>query len=166
MGLPSLLSSMASPKSMVYVVFSLSVSFSSTVIRLPPSLISGASNCGGDTITFDCASVSFMNSSKYMAMRFALTWVALSSGAECTTRGGSSSYHPPSGLPMFAQEVKSRSISESLLTKARSWSIYSRVLLSRGTLFCPPNLPRRRIHSLNSPLGALMSSSGCRVMSL
>ena len=47
-----------------------------------------------------------------------------------------------------------------------NWSICSRVLLSRGTLCCPPNLPRCLSQSLKRPLRASMSSRGCNVMSL
>jgi hypothetical protein len=40
----------------------------------------------------------------------------------------------------------------NLLCMASSSSIYSRVLDKRGTLFCPPSLPRWRIHSKNVPV--------------
>ena len=41
-------------------------------------------------------------------------------------------------------------------------SIYSRVLLSRGILCCPPSLPFCASQSWKSPGRATMTSSGCR----
>ncbi len=49
---------------MVYVVFSLSESFSATVIFFPAPLMSGISICGGDTTTFSVGLSIWMNSLK------------------------------------------------------------------------------------------------------
>ena len=45
-------------------------------------------------------------------------------------------------------------------------SIMSRLLLSRGTLCCPPSLPLLLSQSLNKPWRAVTTSSRCSVMSL
>ena len=47
-----------------------------------------------------------------------------------------------------------------------SWSMCSRVFERRGTLCCPPSLPRCFSHVWNSPGRATTISSGCSVMSL
>ena len=95
---------MASLKSMVYVVFGRSESFSSIFMRLPAPFISGGSSCGGLTTTFSCWLSNFMNSSKNMLMLRDATPVDLSAGDVCSILGGVSSNHPPSGCPIFAQE--------------------------------------------------------------
>ena len=71
-GLPSLLSSMASEKSMVYVVLGFSVSTRLTTMRLPLALISGCSTCGGEITTFSPGFSSLRYSSNSMRIFFSL----------------------------------------------------------------------------------------------
>ena len=44
--------------------------------------------------------------SKYIAIFFDFTFTPLSAGVHPMMRGGASSYHPPSGCPIFAQEAR------------------------------------------------------------
>ncbi len=52
------------------------------------------------------------------------------------------------------------------LLRASSWSMVSRLLLRRGTLCCPPSLPRSLSQSLNRLGRAATISRCCSVMSL
>ena len=90
-GLPSLLSTMASLKSMVYVVFSFSESSSSMEMCRPEVLISGISICGGEIITFSCAFSTLISSSKVMVTFFACCCRAPMAGCMATIFGGVSS---------------------------------------------------------------------------
>ena len=108
-----MLSLMASEKSTVYVVFSLSVSFSSTSIFLPAACISACSICGGDMTTFSVGLSTCMNSSKYIVIFFCFTFTPLSSGVVLTITGGVSSYQPPSGCPIFAHDATASSAAAS-----------------------------------------------------
>ena len=105
-GLPSLLSTMASPKSTVYVVLGFSESASVTSTRRPLVFTSGASSCGGDTMTFSEAFSSLIISSNSRLMRLRRLLLAPGRGEALTKRGGVSSYGPPSGDPGLAQAAK------------------------------------------------------------
>ena len=104
---------MASEKSTVYVVLALSESFSSMSMLFPPALMSGDSSCGGETTTFSVAFSILINSLKRMCSFLVFTPVAFSVGDAPTTRGGVSSYQPPSGLPIRAQAATNVSVSSN-----------------------------------------------------
>ena len=118
---------------MVYVMSSLSESFSSTTILFPALFISGVSSCGGDTTTLLAASSSLTNSSNVMVILRVFTPVALSAGEACTIFGGVSSYHPPSGCPIRAQEAVSN------IAEMQATTILSMDKAARGLYFrCAP----------------------------
>ena len=105
MGLPSLLSSIASLKSTVYVTSLCRESNKVILIFFPAARTLATSNCGGEMTTFSLALANFTYSLKNMSIFFDFTFTALSAGLAPITSGGSSSYLPPSGVPILAQDT-------------------------------------------------------------
>lgn len=85
-------------------MFGLRVSFRVMTTFLPFDLISGCCTCGGEITIFSPGFSALMNSSNSMVIFFRALFSAPGRGVLPTKRGGVSSYAPPSGRPMPAQE--------------------------------------------------------------
>ena len=66
----------------------------------------------------------------------------------------------PGSLPRRPPAPRRRGPSSVLQAAARSASATSRSFRSRGTLFCPPSLPRSRIQAWNVPGGTRATRGG------